>query len=123
MFISQEFFKFLIVGTIGTAIDFLLFGLFYSIITLPLVVSNLLSYGIGLSCGFFLNRRYVFTSDVSTKRIVLCLTFGYIGLAFNTIIVWYGTQFISAYIAKTIAVIIIINYNFLTNKFIIFKSS
>ena len=120
---EPRFRKFLVVGGIGTLIDFALFFLFFNIFQWGIVAANLISYGTGLTSSFFINRAWTFrdSQQRSKKRLVLALIFGYIGLVLNTSLVWLLALVIPVWGGKVLAVVVIIFYNYLTNKYIIFS--
>lgn len=120
---EPRFRKFLVVGGIGTCIDFLLFYLFLSMLGWPIVLSNILSYGTGLTSSFFMNRIWTFADSRhrSKKRLPLALLIGYLGLMLNTALVWLFALIIHVWVGKVLAVVLIIFYNYLTNKYIIFS--
>ncbi len=118
-----RFLRFLIVGGIGTAIDFFLFYLFFIIIGWHLVISNSLSYGTGLTSSFFLNRAWTFkdSNNKSKKLLFISIIAGYLGLAINTLLVWGFSNFMPVMIGKVFAVLIVIIYNYHVNKSLVFK--
>jgi len=120
--LSPRFMRFALVGASGTAIDFALFYLFYSLLGLPLVLANTLSYGTGLTSSFFLNRRYTFADSPKqdSRRVWLSLLFGYIGLAINTALVWGIEQVAHVWVGKVAAVFVVLVYNYLMNKWFVF---
>lgn len=122
--IERRFLKFLVVGGIGTIIDFVLFFIFYQLLGWNLILSNTLSYGTGITNSFFINRAWTFSDSTkrSCKRLTLALLFGYLGLIFNTAMVWAFSLIMPVFIGKTVAVFIIVIYNYLTNKHIVFIS-
>ena len=120
---KQRFFRFLVVGAIGTLIDFVLFfGLHFGL-AVGIIYANTLSYGTGIISSFFLNRTFTFadSSKKSTKRVFLSVTLGYIGLLLNTVTVYFISQFIGVIYAKLLAVFIILIYNYYTNKHLVFR--
>lgn len=121
-FTDKRFLKFLVVGAFGTAIDFILFYIFYELAGWGVILSNTISYGTGLTSSFFINRVWTFSDGKkrSQKRLPLALTFGYIGLIFNTAMVWALAFLMPVFAGKVIAVFVIVIYNYLTNKHIVF---
>jgi putative flippase GtrA len=120
--LEKRLMKFLIVGTSGTIIDFILFIACYEFVGWGIIASNIVSYGTGLSSSFFLNRSWTFADSTkrSHRRLVLALTFGYIGLVINTFLVWLLAFVFPVLVGKLIAVLLIVIYNYLTNKHIVF---
>jgi putative flippase GtrA len=58
-----HFVKFLFIGSINTALDFLLFFLFANILGLYPVLASILSTGLTLIFSFFMNHHFVFNSE------------------------------------------------------------
>ena len=110
------------VGGGCTLIDFILFAAFHELAALGVVTSNILSYGTGLTIAFFINRAWTFrdSSKRHHARVLLSLFFGYLGLAINTGIIWFLVKWMNVYLAKATAVIIIVFYNYLTNRYVVF---
>jgi putative flippase GtrA len=121
-FADKRFFKFLIVGAFGTAVDFILFYICYTFLDLGIIVGNTISYGIGLTGSFFINRIWTFSDgkERSHKRLFFALSFGYLGLVINTALVWAFAFVVPVFVGKSLAVVIIVFYNYLTNKHLVF---
>ncbi len=122
-FISSRFIKFLVVGGVCTLLDFVLFSLFHLWLLMGIVYANLLSYGLGMTASFFMHRAWTFKDGQlkSKKRILHFLFWGYGGLMLNTAIVWFSAGYMHALLAKSIAVIVVLFYNYLANKYFVFK--
>lgn len=58
MKIEKQFFRFLIVGALGTAVDFGVY--FFAVRALPYDISKALSYLVGSILGYFLNKHWTF---------------------------------------------------------------
>jgi len=121
--LKSRFARFLMVGVFTTSLDFAIFYLLHFSAGLGIIPANIISYGTGITAGFFINRAWTFHDAMhrSHKRILLSLIYGYLGLALNTAIVWYASRFINVMLAKTAAVLIIVIYNYLTNKYLVFR--
>lgn len=121
---QSRFMRFACVGVIGTLTDFVLFYMGYSVVGLALIPANIISYSIGLIVAFLCNRRWTFHDGVmrSKHRIWLSLFYGYIGLILNTACVWLAAHIMSIAFAKIIAVLIVLAYNYLTNKYLVFRA-
>lgn len=120
---SKRFLKFLCVGGVCTALDFVLFYILYYLLSLHIVPANILSYGSGLTLSFFINRHLTFkdSAQKQVNRLKYVLLYGYIGLMLNTAIVWGIALILPAFIGKVIAVIIVVFYNYYTNKKLVFQ--
>lgn len=122
--VEARFRKFFLVGIFSTGLDFALFFLGYNILGWAVVPTNIISYGSAVTFGFFIHRVYTFRDGrkKSKRRLVLSLIFGYTGLAFNTAVVWSLSLVLSAWIGKVIAVFVVLFYNYLVNKYIVFAA-
>ena len=116
-----QIFNFGIVGVIATIIDFGFLYLFKSILHLPLILSNTLSFCISVIYNYWASMTFVFDVDKnkSKKRnFILFIIFSIIGLILNDIIVYIITEKIKLYymLSKIIATIIVMVFNFITRK-------
>lgn len=120
---NHRFIKFLIVGSICTAIDFVLFTLLHLTLHYHVIYSNIISYSTGLICAFFINRKWTFVDSTHrhNSQFWLSILLGYVGLVLNTAIVWYLSTMIHIVAAKCIAVGIIVFYNYFSNKRLVFR--
>ena len=65
-FLKVEFFRFVIVGVLATAIHY---GLYYVLLrVLNVNIAYSIGYIVSLICNFFLSARYTFKSQVSVKK-------------------------------------------------------
>jgi putative flippase GtrA len=121
--LPQRFLKFLLVGGSCTLLDFTLFYVFYYHVALGIVPTNLISYGTGLTVAFFVNRAWTFKDSQAraANRLWLSLFWGYLGLALNTLMVWGLAKWMHPLVSKAIAVIVVLVYNYLTNKYLVFR--
>ncbi len=121
--LSSRFRRFLAVGGLCTALDFGLFFLLVESIGLPIAYANLISYGSGLVIAFFINRLWTFQDSQyrAHRRVLLALLSGYAGLLLNTLIVWYLAGMMSLLLAKIIAVVVVLFYNYAMNTWVVFR--
>ncbi len=121
--LNIRFVRFAGVGCCTTALDFAIFYFLHFIYGLAIIPANAVSYGTGIAIGFFINRVWTFHDAMhrSHRRVMLSLIYGYIGLILNTILVWRLSLYIPAMLAKTAAVLVILLYNYLTNKYLVFR--
>jgi putative flippase GtrA len=90
---------------------------------MPLIISNIFSYGVGLISAYIINRYWTFADSTHKTRhqFMLSILLGYIGLVLNTIIIWALQGIVPIMLAKCVAVIIILFYNYFSNKWLVFK--
>lgn len=115
--------RFLVVGGVNTALDFVLFAALFYGAGWHVIAANTVSYGLGLASAFFMNKRWTFADggSLGAHRIWLSLGFGYAGLLLNTLIVWTLAAMMHAMLAKVIAVIAVLFFNYFVNKIIVFR--
>ena len=126
-----ELFRYVLVGGSAFIIDFLLFSIFnfYIFAGKYLYVSVFIGYFCGLLFNFFLSCLYVFKDGfkkVKNKEIQSFIIFtiiGLIGLLLTEIIMHIMVKLIgiNAFISKMITSIIVMFWNYLARKVIIFK--
>jgi putative flippase GtrA len=128
---NSRILRFLIVGGVVTVIDFILINLF-SYLGLAVVVSNLISTGIAMSVSFMANRKFTFglESERKSKEIILFLGFTLFGLWIIQNLVIIGLlnlipvgwpEFFRLNLAKIIATIASMTWNYLTYSKYVFK--
>lgn len=119
----SRFFRFAVVGTFSTLVDFAIFFTLYYL-GINLVVSNIIAYSLSLIGSFFINRYWTFADSKhrNAKRLPLAILYGYIGLGLSTCLVWLWAQIIPVFFAKICTVLIMLFVNYGANKYIIFRT-
>ena len=122
-----RFIKFAIVGSIGAVVDFGVLNLAHKVFGLPLVVSNTLSFSLAVLSNFTWNRLWTFPES-RTRPIRFQLPqfalVNVIGLAINNLILVGLQALFSHYIpdpwdynlAKAVAIVIVLFWNFGANR-------
>lgn len=113
--------KFAATSTIATLIDYVIYLVLVSFFFGP-VVSNLISYGIGMLVNFQLQKKFIFLLKRKVQlAFALSLSFSLIGMALSTALIFTLTQlsFFMKYqfITKLVVTGIVFFYNFFTKKF------
>jgi len=123
VFFSSRFSKFLIVAVAGTTIDFSTFYIFHWWLLLPLVPSNILSVSLAITNAFFCNRAWTFADSTRKSKLRFFQYFYYssIGLLINTMIVWTFADIVPVYFAKTVAIAVMLLFNYNANKHFVFR--
>ncbi len=116
-----QIFKFGIVGGTAFIIDFLFLYLFKEIFHLSVIIANTLSFVISLIYNYIASVKWVFEVNKNKdkrKNMITFIVFSIIGLLLNDMIMWISTNKLSIYylIAKIIATIIVMIFNFITRK-------
>lgn len=113
--------KFALTSSVATLIDYFLYLIAVNYFFSP-IISNMVSYSIGMLVNFFLQKRYIFLLD---RKVVhtfsISLTFSLIGLFISTLLIYILTQFSffqdNQYITKFIVTGIVFFYNFYTKRY------
>lgn len=90
------------------------FGIYY-------IVSNILSFTLGLIVNYILSKKTVFTQDVSIskyKEFIIYAIIGVIGLLFDTLLLWLFTDKLALFylISKILSTFIVFIWNFGARK-------
>ncbi len=116
-----QIFKFGIVGVIATVIDFAFLYLFREFLHFPVLLANTLSFCISVIYNYTASVKWVFDVNKekdARKQFVIFIIFSVIGLLLNDLIMWVSTDLLSIYylLAKIIATLIVMVFNFVTRK-------
>jgi putative flippase GtrA len=113
--------KFGAVGVVATAVDFCLLILLTEAFGLNYLVSATISFSVSVFVNYLASMRFVFArkKDISrTKEFAIFLTLSIVGLLINSACMWFGVEALSAdyRIAKVLATIIVMAWNFISRK-------
>ncbi len=121
----QEVIKYMVVGGIGTLIDF---GLLYVLVEFAGVwylLAAILSFVAAVINNYILNKVWTFQdkSNQFAKQFVQFLIVSIVGLSLNTAILYGLVEFAGVWylLAKALAIIVVLFWNFFTNKYWTFK--
>lgn len=127
--------RFLLVGSLGTLLDLILFALLHSWLSLPVLLANMLSYSAGIINNYLLHRHWTYADQQhtaagtqATRFVIVSLS----ALALNTALVlllaeplnWLlHTTTAGALLAKLIATGVGLIWNFLANHYWTFRTA
>ena len=131
---AERFFKFLVVGSIGFALDFGILTFLVEVVGLLPLVANTISFSTAVVSNFLFNRYWTYPDSRSKRRriqLVQFTTVSVIGLLINnTILVllsgpfdlllatFASPTFLEGYIlAKMVATGVVLFWNFFVNRF------
>lgn len=133
-----QFIRYSFVGFIATAADMLVFHILSNVISINHIISNSISFICGLVVNYVLSRRWVFNAAAgfSIKEFIMFSLIGVIGLGLSDmilyilvdlgILLWFihldSIEYIKL-ISKCIAVIIVLMWNFIARKKIVFNKN
>ncbi|MEA4815933.1 MAG: GtrA family protein [Lachnospiraceae bacterium] len=127
-----EFIRYAFVGGIATVADFAVLFLFREFLLKESVFSLYIATALGFTAGLFVNYilslMFVFVSAKGTKRgrrlidIILFTVIGLIGLLLSEAGMFVGVKLLGLYylIVKAIVTLIVLIWNYLARKFLIF---
>ncbi len=121
----KQFIKYLFVGGSSFLLDYGLFLLFYKKIGVSEVYSNMLSVFISFWYNFLLNRFWTFGSKTTfLEQMIYYVALMLFNMLFSSwfIYIMYSRFSISPVIGKVIAMCLIVAWNFILYKTVIFKS-
>ncbi|MFH1503724.1 MAG: glycosyltransferase family 2 protein [Candidatus Diapherotrites archaeon] len=122
----KEFFKFGIVGFVGTIINLGILYLFTEFFGIYYLLSAFFAFIIAMTNNFILNKIWTFGEKINSKFSKKYLQFSLvsvIALAFNLYFLYFFTEFLGIYylISQIFAIILSLMINFLGNKLWTFK--
>ena len=120
----EEFFKYILVGGTCTFIDVLILFFVTEYIGISYLLSSIFSFLVGVFINYFLCVFWIFKVKTAASRMhefsyYLIITFG--AMCINTFIIWILSEFFAVFylIAKLIASLVTLIYNFALRKFFI----
>jgi putative flippase GtrA len=116
-----QFFRYLFVGGFAAIVNIGMLFIFTDLLHLYYIMSNVLSFVLGLIVNYLLSKKFVFQEDTSisqSKEFVMYTIIGVIGLGIDTMFVWLFTDIIKIYymISKLISTAIVFIWNFGARK-------
>ncbi|KQP97601.1 hypothetical protein ASG06_18915 [Rathayibacter sp. Leaf185] len=142
--LESEKARFLVAGSLNTALDFVVLNALSLLVGLPTLVANVVSVTIGISISYFLNHLFVFRHpERPTLRTFaqFFLVTGFSSLVLQSLIIYgfemffdtrFGTSllflpsagenaFLAINSAKAVAVLVGLVWNFCLYRFVVFK--
>jgi putative flippase GtrA len=127
----ERFLKFMVVGTIGFVVDFGTLNLLHLVFGLPVLTSNAISFSLAVLSNFAWNRLWTYPESRSkpvSGQLPQFALVNVVGLGINTVVLWALTPPFTAMvgelgynIAKGIATIIVLFWNFFVNRYWTYK--
>ncbi|WEK17780.1 MAG: GtrA family protein [Candidatus Pedobacter colombiensis] len=130
-FLSKEkliqLIKFGIVGCSGLVIDFAITYFFKEYVGLNRFIANALGFSAAVTNNYFIHRFWTFKSDERqiAKQFLKFLIVSVIGLGINTLCIYTIQQwtYLSFYVAKFIAILLVFMWNYTLNALVTFKKN
>jgi putative flippase GtrA len=120
--LSNRPIKFILTGGIAFSVEYTSFIFLVYFVDSNLVISNIVSFGLGLVTSFLLNKNWVFGNKEKSKRQpILYLALALFNLAVSTLIIGTVGKIIEPAIIKIVMVIMIAVWNYFIYKYFIFS--
>ncbi len=122
-----QFFRYAFVGGWATIADWGVFALFNEIVRLHYLISAPIAFLMGLTVNYLLSKKFVFSTEnsnhLASTEFAAYGIIGIIGLLMTMVIMWILTEFagLLPIISKIIATAIVLVWNFLARKFVLYK--
>jgi putative flippase GtrA len=114
-----------LIGVVNTAVDFSVFSLGYYLLDLPIVVANMLSWAVAVTCSYLLNSRITFSIDARSElafRTYFAFVLAQVaGFAANTATVVIASRFMPVLLGKVLATGASFTVNFSLSHFVVFR--
>ena len=123
-----KFFRYAFVGGIAFVVDYMLFVIVSLILPdtkLSVVLATTAGFIMGLITNFILSKKFVFTEEAVVKNTTAEFTaytiIGIIGYFLNILLMMLFIKIINKYVAKIIVSAIVLVYNYLARKILLYK--
>ena len=122
----KQIINFLIVGTVATIIDFIIYYILYNIFSINPLIANIISFTISVIFNYIASIRWVFKVDENKNKKIIFTTFiilSIVGMLITELLIFIFVDMINIepMISKIIATIITMIFNFISRKLILEK--
>ena len=118
--------KFLIVGGLNTAIDFGVFMLLFYVFDVPILVSHVTAFALAVINSFICNGLWTFkqgASSLSAGNFMKFAAVSVCALIASTIAIALFSQFVTAWIAKVLAIAVSLTVNYIGMSKLVFRGN
>ncbi len=124
----KKLFKFGIVGFSAFIIDYGLMVLFTELLGIDYMISSALSFTVSVIYNYILSILWVFDvnkKDKGLKSFIIFVILSVIGLLFNQLLMYVGTDMLEIHymVTKIFVTAIVMVYNFITRKLFLEKNN
>ena len=118
--------RFTLIGGINTAVDYGVFFLLHTLLSVGSLIAQVISFSSGVICSYFLNRHFTFKAQnkMTTSEVIKFVILNLIAMGSSVLVVWICETYlgISPYIAKLASMLVSFTINYIGNRFFIFKA-
>jgi len=120
----QTFGRFCLVGGINTLVDFVIFAILYFGLNAPLLVAHILAFPVATLNSYLLNKYWTFKEGgkVKPKQFSVFLSVTVTGLLFSSIVIYFSAPYTGALLAKLLAIIATLVWNYTGSHLFVFKA-
>lgn len=121
-----QFFRYLVAGGTATLADMTILFVLYHLLGVNYLIAAALGFIVGVTTNYTINIAIVFESTGKKKKeFSLFAIIGIGGLLWTELILWalVGNLHFPVMLAKAIAVVLVLNWNFFMRKKFVFKKS
>ncbi len=123
--LRRKAFKFALVGTVNTAVDFTIFSLAHFLFGLPIVAANITSWVIAVTGSYVMNSHFTFVAEsggqLRAKDFGKFVVSQVAGLIANTAAVYVASFYFPVLVSKVIAIGVTFLVNFTLTHFVVFR--
>jgi putative flippase GtrA len=114
-----------LIGVVNTVVDLSMFSVAYYLFGLPIVLANMFSWGVAVTCSYLLNSKITFSIDsqreLSSRSYFAFVLAQLAGFAANTTTVVIASLFMPVLLGKLCAIGASFVVNFSLSHFVIFR--
>jgi len=123
--LKSSFVRYSIVGGLTAVAEFSLLIIQVELISINYLIANIIAFVLAHIINYILSRIWVFESSSSKRRIEFSLFMLFVGggLLINQVLLWYLVDQVGIRyeISKIISILVVIIWNYITRRYIIFK--
>jgi putative flippase GtrA len=117
--------SFAMVGAVNTVVDASIFFLAYFFLTSSLIVANVMSWTVGITCSYVLNSLITFAAEsgrqLGLRSYGTFVASGVAGVVASTTALVLAAQFMPVLPAKACAILVSFVVNFSMSNFVVFR--
>ena len=120
----HQFLRYLVAGGAATTVDFFLLFVLYHFLHINYFIAAAIGYSCGILTNFTINVLFVFESAGRLKKeFIIFVSVGAIGLLWTELIllIFSDKLHTPVMLAKLIAIIFVLNWNFFMRKKLVFR--